>query len=80
MDALLDGKPHKCVYGNGVYANFEDMPKACGWVPTGMELFGGILGTLKKFLLMYAEEQAQWVRENNVKIGQGYVSQGCIQW
>ena len=35
MDALLDGKPHKCTFGKGHLAEFEGMSQrdgcGCGW-------------------------------------------------
>jgi hypothetical protein len=68
MDGLLDGKPHKCTFGEGASAEFEDISSRGfgGW------LFSGQLRYFEEVpspVTSYRERQAEWVKENGVKEG-----------
>jgi hypothetical protein len=72
MDGLLDGKPHKCIFGKGVYAGFEDIPRNDEFLSTHGWRFGGQLDYFEEVpapLASYAERQAQWIKDNNIKEG-----------
>ena len=61
MDGLLDGKPHKCTFGEGVSAEFEDIPSNGfgGW------LFSSQLGYFEEVpspVKSYSERQAEQMK------------------
>lgn len=72
MDALLDGKPHKCIFGKGLYADFEDLPLHGEFLGERGWRFRNQLQFFEEVpapVVSYAERQAQWVKENNVRVG-----------